>query len=58
MQVRENKVWCLKKKAVKQSSFVFEEAFGSAALLDGDGQEVGGHVRYQDLFHAAEGGSP
>lgn len=42
------------KKRVRRSSFVFEEAFRSAALLDGDGQEVGGHVRHQDLFHVAE----
>ena len=42
------------KKSVKQSSFIFEEAFRSAALLDGDCQEVGGHVRHQDLFHVAE----
>lgn len=46
------------KKSVKQSSFVFEEAFRSAALLDGDSQEVGGHVRHQDLFHVAERGPP
>lgn len=25
-----------------------------AAFLDGDGQEVAGHVCHQDLFHAAE----
>lgn len=40
------------------SSFVFEEAFRSAALLDGDGQEVGSHIRHHDLLHVADGGPP
>lgn len=38
----------------RRSSLLLEEAFGRAALLDGDRQEVGGHVRHQDLFHVAE----
>lgn len=37
-----------------ESSFVFEKAFSRAALPDGDGQEVGGHVRHQDLLHVAQ----
>lgn len=45
-------------KLVERSSFVLEEALRSAALLDGDGQEVGGHVRHQDLLHVADGGPP
>lgn len=44
--------------ADSQSSFVFEEAFRSAALLDCDRQEVGGHIRHQDLLHVAERGPP
>lgn len=42
------------KNAVNQSSFVFEEAFSRAALPDGDRQEVGCHIRHQDLFHVAQ----
>lgn len=53
MRVRE-KQSVAQRKSIRQSSFVLEEAFRSAALLDGDGQEVGGHVRHQDLFHVAE----
>lgn len=45
-------------KQIIQSSFVFKEAFRSAALLDGDGKEVGGHVRHHDLFHVTNGGPP
>lgn len=56
MQVRKAK--CGIRKSVKQSSFVFEEAFRSAALFDGDSQEVGGHISHQDLFHVAERGPP
>lgn len=40
------------------SSLLLEEAFGRAALLDGDRQEVGGHVRHQHLLHVAEGRPP
>lgn len=38
---------------VNKSSLVFEEALGGAALLDGDRQEVGRHVRHQDLVQVA-----
>lgn len=44
--------------AAAKSAFVFEEAFSGAALLDGDGQEVGGHICHQDLFHIAQRGPP
>lgn len=59
MQVRENKArHKKKKKKISQSSFVFEETFRSAALLDGDGQEVGRHVCHHDLFHIPNRGPP
>ncbi len=46
------------KKSVKQSSFVSEEAFRGAALLDGDSQKVGRHIRHQDLLNVAKRGPP
>lgn len=42
----------------RSSSLLLEEAFGRAALLDGDCQEVGGHVCHQHLLHVAEGRPP
>lgn len=42
----------------RPSSLLFEEAFGCAALLDGDCQEVGGHVRHQHLLHVTQGWPP
>lgn len=40
--------------AARGSSFGCEKALRGAAFLDGDGQEVAGHVCHQDFFHAAE----
>lgn len=40
------------------SSLLLEEAFGRTALLDGDCQEVGGHIGHQHLLHVAEGRPP
>lgn len=41
-------------KAVMGSSLGSEKALTGAAFLNGDGQEVAGHVRHQDFLHAAE----
>lgn len=54
MRVRQNEAKRKETSRRHQSSFVFEEAFRGAALLDGDSQEVGGHVRHHDLFHVAD----
>lgn len=42
----------------EQSSFVFEEAFSGAALLNCDREEIGGDIGHQDLFHVAQRRSP